>query len=131
MKRSIAFVIMVSFLLAVGLVQAKEYEITKKAGDYTVQVKIDRNPPVTGKNNLILTIKNNAGKEVVDAVVAIDYGMPAMSGMPAMNYKTNATSQGNLYHAILDFSMSGAWFVNIKITKAGKTQTVKLNVDIK
>jgi hypothetical protein len=57
--------------------------------------------------------------------------MPAMPGMGAMNYKTNAELKAGKYSAVLDFSMSGPWFVNIKITKAGKTQTVKLNIDVK
>jgi hypothetical protein len=52
-----------------------------------------------------------------------------MPGMPAMNYKANAVLSGNTYAAKLDFSMSGAWNVTVKITKGGKTSTVKFNVD--
>jgi hypothetical protein len=48
-----------------------------------------------------------------------------------MNYKTNATVKGDNYLATIDFSMSGPSFINIKITRGGKTQTVKLNVDVK
>jgi hypothetical protein len=32
--------------------------------------------------------------------------------------------------APLNFSMAGAWYITIKITRAGKTQSVKLNVDV-
>jgi len=56
--------------------------------------------------------------------------MPAMPGMPAMNYKAKAALSGSRYLANVNFSMSGAWGVNIKITRAGKTQAVKLNVDV-
>lgn len=129
MKR-VALVVCVLFLMA-GLVHAKDYELTKKAGEYTVRVAIDKNPPVTGKNNMIVEIKDGASKHVNDAKVAIDYGMPAMPGMPAMNYKTNAMLHGAMYHAVLDFSMSGPWAITVKITRAGKTQAVKLNVDVK
>jgi len=124
-------VVVCVLLLTVGIAYAKNYEVTKKAGEYTVAVAIDKNPPITGKNNVVIGIKDGAAKDVTDAAVAIDYGMPAMPGMPAMNYKTNATLQGKAYHGVMNFSMSGAWTIGIKITRAGKTQTVKLNVDVK
>ena len=118
-------------LVATGLVYAKNYELTKKAGEYAVLVTIDKNPPVTGKNNMAVGIKDAAGKDVTDATVVIDYGMPAMPGMPAMNYKEGARLKDKRYVATVDFSMSGPWSVSIKITRAGKTQSVKLNVDVK
>ncbi|PKN16990.1 MAG: hypothetical protein CVU71_18100 [Deltaproteobacteria bacterium HGW-Deltaproteobacteria-6] len=131
MKRATLF-LAVMVLLAVSITAyAKDYEMTKKAGDYTVQVGIDKNPPVTGNNNVAVVIKDGAGKDVTDAAVVIDYGMPAMPGMPAMNYKTDATLKGNRYVATLNFSMSGPWSVAVKITRGGKTQSVKLNVDVK
>lgn len=123
--------IFVVLLLVSGLAFAKDYEITKKAGDYTVQVKIDRNPPVTGQNKMDVGIKDLKGKDVTDATVAVDYGMPAMPGMPAMNYKAKTELKGNRYLTDINFSMSGPWTVNIKIMQRGKTQTVKLNVDVK
>lgn len=129
MKKFATAFIMV--LLAVGLVYAKDYTIMKKAGDLAVVVKIDKNPPVTGTNKMDIAIKDAAGKNVTDASVAIEYGMPAMPGMGPMNYKTNATLKSNSYFATVNFSMTGAWYVNIKINRGGKTQTVKLNVDIK
>jgi hypothetical protein len=131
MRRIIAILAAAVFLMACGLVFAKDYELTKKAGDYNVQINIDKNPPVTGINNMTVAIKDTAGKAVTDAGVAIDYGMPAMPGMGAMNYKTNAIVKGDSYLATINFSMSGPSFINIKITRGGKTQTVKLNVDVK
>jgi len=56
--------------------------------------------------------------------------MAAMPGMPAMNYKAKTELKGDRYLANLNFSMSGSWFINLKITRAGKTQLVKLNVDV-
>jgi len=117
-------------LLAVGFVYAKDYEITKKAGDYTVQLKIDKNPPIVGKNKMEILLKDAAGKDVTDAAVAVDYGMPPMPGMHAMNYKAKTELTGSRYLATLNFSMSGPWFINVKITRAGKSQLVKFNVDI-
>lgn len=129
MKRLvIAFTIL---LVAAGLAYAKNYEMTKKAGEYTVLVTIDKNPPVTGKNNVAVGIKDTTGKDVTDATVVIDYGMPAMPGMPAMNYKADTRLKDKRYVATVDFSMSGPWSVSVKITRVGKTQSVKLNVDVK
>jgi hypothetical protein len=131
MRRIIAISVVAAFLLACSLAFAKDYELIKKAGDYNVQINIDKNPPVTGINNMTVAIKDTAGKAVTDATVAVDYGMPAMPGMGVMNYKASTVFKGDSYLATVNFSMAGPWFVNIKITRGGKTQTVKLNVDVK
>jgi hypothetical protein len=131
MKRVTLFLAVLVLLVGCISAYAKDYEMTKKAGDYTVQVTIDKNPPVTGDNNVAVGIKDGAGKDVTDAKVAVDYGMPAMPGMPAMNYKADTKLKGKRYVATLNFSMSGPWSVTVKITQSGKTQSVKLNVDVK
>lgn len=131
MKKTLIAAIAMIFMFTCSAVQAKDYEMTKKAGDLTVTVKMDKNPPVTGVNKMDIAVKDATGKDVTDAAVAVDYSMPAMPGMGAMNYKTKATMKDKHYQATLNFSMSGAWNVIIKINRGGKTQTVKLNVDIK
>jgi len=119
------------FFLMAGVAVAKDYEVTKKAGDYTVTVKIDRNPPVTGENTISVALKGAGGAEVKDAKVAIEYSMPAMPGMPAMKYKTDGTLKGSEYQAMLDFSMAGAWDVAIRITQGTKKAQAKFNVDVR
>jgi hypothetical protein len=126
-KFAVALIIL---LLAAGLVYAKDYTVVKKAGSYTVEVKLDKNPPITGQNKMEISIKDDKGTKITDATVVVEYVMPAMPGMPAMNYKAKAELNGSRYLAKVNFSMSGAWAVNIKITRAGKTQAVKLNVDV-
>lgn len=117
-------------LIAAGFAFAKDYMVMKKAGDYSVHFMLDKNPPVTGENKMTVSIQDASGAYVTDATIAVEYGMPAMPGMPAMNYKAKTELKKNQYTAAINFSMSGAWYVNIKITKAGKTQTVKFNVDV-
>ncbi len=68
--------------------------LTKQAGDYTVGLTMEKNPPVMGKNNVDVSVKDAAGAAVTDAKVVVEYSMPAMSGMPAMNYKANADVEG-------------------------------------
>jgi hypothetical protein len=55
--------------------------------------------------------------------------MPAMPGMPPMNYKTDATVAGDEYKATLGLSMSGPWNVAVKITREGKTASMKFTID--
>ncbi len=57
--------------------------------------------------------------------------MPAMPGMPAMNYKADAALKGNEYKTKVDFSMAGSWSIVVQITQAEKVKKVKLNVDVK
>ena len=129
MKKIAVFAIV--FLLIAGMGYAKDYEVKKKAGQYDVEVKMDKNPPVVGNNNVSIEIKDESGKHVTDAKVIVDYSMPAMPGMPAMNYKTDATVSDSMYRAVMDLSMSGSWNVTIKIVFAGKTSKMKFTVDAK
>jgi hypothetical protein len=129
MKRLVLAVMTV--LLVAGTAVAKDYEVTKKAGDYNVVVKIDRNPPITGDNNLSITIKDAAGAEVKDAKVAVEYSMAAMPGMPAVNVKTDAQLKGSEYKAKINFSMPGGWGVTIKVTRGDKTAQAKFSVDVR
>lgn len=116
-------------LFIAGIAYAKDYEVKKKAGDYDITVNIDRNPPVVGDNNVSVEIKGGGGHHVTDAKVKVEYSMPAMPGMPAMTYKTDAELKGNVYKAKMNLSMAGSWNVAVKITREGKTTTVKFNVD--
>jgi hypothetical protein len=129
MKRSVAVVLVL--LMAAGVVYANGYEVQKKAGEYDVTITFDKNPPVASDNAVAITIKDSSGKYVKDAQVKVEYSMPAMMGMPPMNYKTDAVLKGDEYNATLGLSMSGSWNIAVKIIRAGKTTTVKLTVDAK
>lgn len=127
--KKILISMMVVMMAFAGIAYAKDYEVSKKAGEYSVEAKIDKNPPVVGDNNIAVEIKDASGKYVTDAKVKIEYSMPAMPGMPPMNYKTDAEAKGDGYKAKMNLSMSGPWNIAIKITKGGKTSTAKFNVD--
>jgi hypothetical protein len=121
-------VVVLILLMMTGVAFAKSYEANKKAGEFDVTMIIDKNPPVVGDNVVAVTVKDPTGKPVTDAKVVIDYSMPAMPGMPAMNYKTDAPLKGIEYKATMNLSMSGAWNVAIKITRGSQTTTAKFNV---
>jgi hypothetical protein len=129
MKR--ALILSLVMCLAAGMAFAKSYELQKKAGDYALDIRLDKNPPVVGDNLMELTIKDTDGKTVTDAKVTVNYTMPPMSGMAPMSYKIDSVLKGEKYQSTLKFSMSGSWNVEVKITQAGKTTPVKFNVDVK
>ncbi len=116
-------------LLMTGIAYAKEYEITKKAGEYNVTVRIDRNPPIVGENNMSIEITDASGHHARDAKVTVEYSMPAMSGMPAMNYKASTELKGDEYKGKMNLSMAGSWNIAVKLSRAGKTSTAKFTVD--
>jgi hypothetical protein len=128
MKRLMA--IIVGILLLGGIAYAKEYEVKKAVDGYEVIARIDRNPPAVGKNNITILITRD-NSPVTDATVIVQYSMPAMPGMPPMDYKTDATLKGKEYVATMDLSMSGPWNIAIKIKKPDRSYTVKFNIDVR
>jgi hypothetical protein len=126
MKRFVAITLVI--LLSVGVVFARAYEEKKKAGDYSVELAMDKSA-VKGKNDLEITVKDAGGNYVTDAKVIANYSMPAMSGMPAMNYNAEAQLHGNTYRSMLDFPMSGSWNLTIKISHKGKTVSARFIMD--
>ena len=124
-------ILIISLLLMVGVVYAKNYEVNKKAGDYSIVIRINKNLPVTGKNNVDIAITDASGKAVTDATVATELSMAPMPGMPAANYKSKAELKGGTYKTVIEPSMAGPWNFAVKVTKGGKTETVKMSLDVK
>jgi hypothetical protein len=56
--------------------------------------------------------------------------MPAMPGMPPMNYGAVLALSKNTYQGKLNFSMAGPWNVVVKIVRSGKTVSTKFSVDV-
>lgn len=129
MKKLMVFGI-VAVLMA-GVAYAKDYEVKKKAGEFDVVVTIDKNPPVTGDNGVTVIVKDASGKAVKDAKVVVDYSMPGMTGMPPMNYKTDAAPKGDEYKAVMNLSMAGPWNIVVKISAGGKSGSLKFTIDAK
>jgi len=128
MKKWIGITVSV-ILLITGIAYAKDYEAKKKAGDYDVEIKIDKNPPAVGENNVKIEIRDTSGKYVTDAKVTVEYSMPAMQGMPAMNYKADTKLEGYEYKAAINLSMSGSWNITVKITRGEKTSKTRFSID--
>ena len=104
------------------------YEAKKKAGDYEIEVRIDRNPVVLGENRIEIAVRNR-GKTVKEARVVVNYYMPPMPRMAPMNYRTDATLKGEKYEATMNIIMAGPWIIVIKIYRGEKVVTTKLSLD--
>jgi hypothetical protein len=118
-----SWMVVLLVLFVAGVTFAKENVVQKKAGDYSVEIKMDKDTPVVGSNSLEIMIKDKAGKAVTDAKVLI------IAGMPAMENKADAKLDGGKYKAKIDLSMGGSWNMSVRITQGGKTATAKWTVD--
>lgn len=110
-------VIAVVLLLSAGIVYAENYEVTKKAGDYTVTFKADKVPLVVGDNAATITIKDASGMDVTDASVELYCFMPSM---PSMNSTASAAVEKAGYTAVIKPDMAGEWKFNVKFARPGE-----------
>jgi len=126
MERLALFILILA--LTAGIACAKDLEVNKKAGEYDVEIKINRNPPIVGDNFIEIEIKKS-GNPVTDAKVLINYYMPPMPRMAPMNYKTDTKLKKDKYKATMNFIMAGPWYIAIIINHEGKISTTKFNID--
>lgn len=91
-----------------------------QSGGYTLQAKLDPDPPVVGENALNLRVIGPDGRRVEGATVTARAYMPAMGAMPAMEAKGSATdSGGGTYRPTFNLSMSGNWELTVRVKKNG------------
>jgi hypothetical protein len=89
-----------------------------------------KNTPISGNNDFYVTIKKNK-MTVEDVKVKIKVFMPAMPGMPYMEYKTKAKLVNGEYKMMINFSMSGTWQYQLKFkTSDDLIHTVRGSVNI-
>jgi len=128
-KRILSLLLILLLILTAASVGARSYELRKKAGEYETEVRLDRNPPSLGDNNIEIEIKDGEGKPLTEAKVLVNYYMPPMPRMAPMNYTSDARLKGEKYKAAMKLIMSGPWVIAVKITHGGKTSTAKFNID--
>lgn len=128
MKKVVLILSMVALLA--GAAFAKTPTFSKKAGSFQIDLTLEKNPPVADDDNPVtLVVKNAAGAVVSTASVVVEYSMPAMPGMPAMNYKEKAVFKNGEYTAIMDLSMAGPWNITVKINDNGQKGSAKFSID--
>ncbi len=121
------------FLLAGGgpVCEAADYRVRKSVEGLTFEIAINRNPPVLGKNEIRVEIRNPEGKPVSGAEVTVNYYMPPMPRMPPMNYTVTAAPDGAAYRAVMDLIMSGPWNIIVRANPGGKWVRVSFPIDVR
>lgn len=130
MKKLILFIF--SILVLAGLYacgKGSGFELKKSVDHYQVTVNLSKSPAIVGHNHITVKVEDKAGKIVSDAEVLVEYSMPEMPGMPAMNYETSAGFSGIVYEAHMNISMAGPWNIAVKIHKGDHVSTVRLSID--
>ncbi len=69
---------LILFLMA-ALVDARGTWVKKRAGELEAEMRIDRNPPVLGDNNIEIEVKDSDGRTVTDAKVLLSERHPPVS----------------------------------------------------
>jgi len=105
------FIMLVLLVTAASLLFAGENQ-TGTAGQYTVTMMTHPQPPVVGKNQLMLTI-TDGGAPLKGASVTAHIDMKGMS-MPADVEATPGARDGE-YLANVDFGMAGTWKVTVAV----------------
>jgi hypothetical protein len=126
----ISLQVLLFFCLLVGTGYAASLSDSKKAGGYDVAIRIDRNPPVLGINNLEVEIRGADRQAVSDAKVLVNYYMPPMPRMAPMNYRVDAPFRGGKYRVAMNFIMEGPWYIVVKIQHGGKNASARFNVNV-
>jgi len=110
-------------------VGAADLELTGKAGDYTVEMTLDKDVPAVGANAATIRIKDKDGAPVKEAEVLLNFYMPPMARMAPMNYKVEAKWKKDAYRAKLKLIMAGPWIIIIRVTVGDKTQSARFQID--
>jgi hypothetical protein len=129
-----AKMVIVGFLLLfvfLETVEARDYRVRKKAGGFTFDIALNRNPPVLGDNDIRIHIKDAQGNPVQDVRVLVTYYMPPMSGMPPMNYTIPTQLKNKAYCATMDLIMTGPWNIVIRLRNQGKWMKIIFPIDVR
>ncbi len=86
--------------------------VTTRAGKYTVELSSRPSPPTVGENLLVITIRDGE-KPLTGAGVDVHIDMTSMP-MPADAKATPGRNDGE-YGATVNFSMAGAWKVDVSV----------------
>ena len=109
---------------------AGAYEVRKKAGEFTITVKIKNNPPCACHNRVSVDITDSKGRRISDAKVTLEYSRPAMQGKPALKYRADTQQERGRYIGVITLSMAGPWNVEVRITRGNKILITNFTVDV-
>jgi hypothetical protein len=125
-------VIIVLVILAISApAHGRNFALTRNIDGYVIDVTINQNPPIVGKNDIRVEIKDPAGKYVGGALVTVNYFMPPMPSMPPMNFTIKALPRGPGYDATMVLIMKGPWNIVIRAGVGAKQLRMTVLVDVR
>jgi len=130
MKIKMLVLLIALLLLKAEVAYTKEYEVKKEVGGYIVTMKIDRNPPIAGDNNVSIEVTDAKTLCACQAKVAIEYSRPAIQGTPALYYTAKTELKRGRHIGKLSLSLAGFWNIAVKITAGDKTWTTNFVLDV-
>lgn len=113
------------------IVCGRDFAMKKKVDGFTINIVINRNPPIVAKNDLLVTVTDTQGKALGNLKVMVNYYMPPMPGMAPMNYTVQATPKGTAYTVVMDLIMTGPWNIVVKTEVSGKRLTASFPIDVR
>jgi Cu(I)/Ag(I) efflux system membrane fusion protein len=114
--------LVIAALSALFLSQAVEAAEAQKvsAGDLTVRLQIDPDPPQSGQNRLTVALTDASGRPVDGARLTFVWDMPAMGAMPEMKGNGTVSAKGSGGYVVsYPLSMNGDWSLTLSIEAAG------------
>jgi len=118
----------VAVLLIAGIAYAKGYEVKQEAGEFEVEIKIDK--PSIGINDITIEVKDRSGKYVTDAKVKAEYSMARGIDVPPMTDRSEAMPDGSRYRTRLTFPMAGAGEIIVHVTRGSEGGAARFNIDV-
>jgi hypothetical protein len=126
-----ALIVIILIMVSIPQASGRDYSVRRKVDGYTLDIAINRNPPIMGKNDVHVEIKDPLGKNVLNAPVTVNYNMPPMPGMPPMNYTVKAFPRGSGYAMTMDLIMTGPWNIVIRANVPGKELRLTFPIDVR
>lgn len=123
--------LLVALMIPTTTVYSRDFTMKKKVDGFTIDIAINRNPPIVAKNELRVTVTDPQGKALTNLKVMVNYYMPPMPGMAPMNYTVQASPKGSAYGVIMDLIMTGPWFIVVKTEVSGKRLTASFPIDVR
>lgn len=120
-------------LIVIGLMPSGSAPIaaggmTAKAGNLNVRLAMNPAPAAFSATTFDITLTDEKGAPVSDAIVSLDLTMPSMF-MPA-NRPVAQSLGGGKYRASGRFTMRGGWQIAVIIERGGQRQTATFQLGL-
>jgi hypothetical protein len=118
-------------VLVAGTAFAKERPVQKKAKDLSVEIQMEKDPPVVGMNRVEIVVTDDDGMAVKDAKVILGAFMAAMPGAKMGRSTAVAKWEGGKYRAKIELPVRGTWEMSVQIIQGGNTTAAKWTVNVR